>query len=95
MKEIEVEVNQSFKKIEFVRLSQKSTIYIDNHRLRTWLCLKCGSIVHSKIDHTRWHQQIVDMIVGATNDKELALIEYQPIEKNPIIKERQGITSIN
>jgi len=93
-KDVEVEVDEKFKKIEFVRLSQKNVIYIDNHRVRTYLCIHCGVIVHSKIDHTRWHQNMVDMIAKATNDVDLSQLTYQPVEVNKIVKERQGIISL-
>ena len=94
MEKVEVQVDEKFKTIEFIRLSQKNVIYIDNHRVRTYLCATCGVIVHSKVDHTRWHQDIVDMIAKATNSEELTNLTYQPIEVNKIIKERKGIISL-
>ena len=92
---IEVQVDQNFKKLQFIRLSQKSVIYIDNHRVRTYLCCDCGSIVHSKTDHARWHQNILDMIVKAhEGNLEDLMVTYQPTEVNKIVKERKGIVSL-
>ena len=88
--QIEIQINT--KKIEFVRLSAKSVIYVDNHRVRTYMCLNCGVIVHSKTDHVRFHQNIVDMIARATNDEDLSKLTYTLIEVNKIVKERNNIT---
>lgn len=94
MPEPEIEIQINNKKIEFVRLSAKNVVYIDNHRIRTYLCMKCGSIVHSKIDHTRYHQDMVDMIARATNDTDLSKLSYQPREVSKIVKERAGIFTL-
>ena len=93
-KGIEVQIDENFKMIEFIRLSSKSVIYIDNHRVRTYICGACGCIVHSKVDHTRWHQNMLDMIAQYTNSVELSKITYRPTEVNKIVKERKGITTL-
>ena len=87
---IEIQLSAKSNEIRYVRLSKASEIYCDSWRTKTYLCMKCKSVVASKIDHTRWHQEQVDLMISIayrtmTLDQ-VKVISYQPVEVNPLVK---------
>ena len=87
--EIELDV-PSTKIIEFIRLSKKSDVYFDSWRQRTYMCKKCKAVVVSTIDHVRYHQDQLDLLVGLMNGsitvEDIQGIRYQPRQINPLKK---------
>lgn len=87
--EIELEIPKP-EVIEFVRLSKKSEVYFDSWRQRTYCCQKCKAIVVSTTDHTRFHQDQLDMMIAIAYRtiplEELRQMVYQPRQINPLKK---------
>ena len=92
---VEIELNTPKPEvIQYIRLSEKSTIYFDSWKQKTYLCLKCKSVVASKVDHTRWHQDMLDLMIAIAYKtiplEDLRQMSFQPVEVNPIKKPSFG-----
>jgi len=76
--------------IQFIRLSKKSDAFYDSWRQRTYICRTCGAIIVSKVDHTRFHQDMIDMMIAIAYKtiplNEAQQIRFQPTEINPLRK---------
>ena len=85
MPPVEVQLEPIAKKIKFVKLPPINEVYyVGTQKSNTYVCEMCKAVCVSKVDHTRYHQNMLDMIVAAEHDKtaleELKITQYQPSE---------------
>ena len=70
---VDINLDKKPKKLEFYRLSESSTYYINSKMINPLLCVRCGCIVGSKLDHTKFHNDVEDE-------------QFQPVVTNPVMR---------
>ena len=79
-------IEGNVKKVSFWRTSRRNEYTIDGSPKKVFLCGLCSALVTDKLDHMRWHQNqiqlIVDVIHGKVDPAELAATHYEPVVAN-------------
>ncbi len=70
---VDINLDRKPKKLEFYRLSESSIFYINSSAINPLMCGRCGSIVGSKLDHTKFHNDVEDE-------------QFQPVVTNPLMR---------
>ena len=70
---VDINLEKKPKKLEFYRLSDSSSFYIGSGIVNPLMCGRCGAVIGSKLDHTKFH-----------NDVESE--QFQIVIKNPKIR---------
>lgn len=90
-KTIEIELDTPIiKKLEFIRLSARSTVYFDSWRQKTYICKDCGGVVVGTTTHAMWHQKQLQLMIDIAHKviplEEANAIRYQPTVINQLKK---------
>ena len=81
---IEVQLDGGSRKIVFRKLRKSDQVYVGKKMRNTYICETCSAVVVSKVDHVRFHQDLLDMMISVSYRtaviREPIKVQYRPIE---------------